>query len=70
MSGSIYFRKDRGIFVVGWQDQTTHKKHSVYRYNIEYMYSKKIADKCLATIHSDYEKYLRGESAFWIAPNS
>lgn len=66
MSGSIYFREDRGMFVVGWYDKTTKKKHAIYRYNGEFMYHQKVADKCLATIQSDYEKYLRGEGPFRI----
>jgi integrase len=66
MSGTIYFREDRGIFVVSWYDKATQKKHSIYRYNGEFMYHQKLADKCLATIQSDYEKYMRGEGAFRI----
>ena len=66
MSGSIYFREDRGMFVVGWYDKTTKKKHAIYRYNGEFMYHQKVADKCLATIQGDYEKYLRGEGPFKI----
>jgi integrase len=66
MSGTIYFRKDRGLFVVSWYDKATKKKHSIYRYNGEFMYHQKVADKCLATIQSDYEKYLRGEGPFKI----
>ena len=66
MSGSIYYREDRGIYAVSWYDKATKKKHSIYRYNGELMYHEKIAEKCLANIQSEYEKYLRGESAFRI----
>jgi integrase len=66
MSGSIYYREDRSIYVVGWYDKATKKKHSIYRYNSELMYHPKIAEKCLATIQSDYEKYQRGEASFRI----
>ena len=66
MSGSIYYRKDRGIYVVGWYDKATKKKHTIYRYNNEFMYHQKIADKCLAAIQSDYEKFMRGEGSFRI----
>jgi integrase len=66
MSGSIYYRKDRGIYVVGWYDKATKKKHTIYRYNGEFMYHQKIAAKCLAAIQSDYEKYMRGEGSFRI----
>ena len=66
MSGSIYYRKDRSIYVVGWYDKATKKKHTIYRYNCEFMYHQKIADKCLAAIQSDYEKFMRGEGSFRI----
>jgi integrase len=66
MSGSIYFRADRNIFVVGWYDKQTKKKHIIYRYNGELMYHRKIAEKCLAILQGDYEKHLRGEASFRI----
>lgn len=66
MKGSIYFRKDRGTFTVQWYHKEHHKRYLITRYNGELMYHQKIAEKCLANIQTDYERYLKGDSPFKI----
>ena len=55
MKGSIHFRKDRGVWFVQWYDRLTKKRHMIYRYKGELMYSVKIARKLLSLMQSDYE---------------
>jgi len=54
MKGSIHFRKDRGYYYVAW----THngKRYKIYKYNGEYLYHKKVAEKLLACMQADVEK--------------
>lgn len=66
MKGSIYFRKDRNLWVVQWWHKEHSKKYTIYRYNGEYMYHRKIAEKCLAMIQADYESYIKGVAPFRI----
>lgn len=66
MKGSIYFRPERGVWVVQWWYKEHNKKYAIYRYNGEYMYHRKIAEKCLATIQANYEDYLKGKAPFRI----
>ena len=53
MKGSIHFRGDRGYYYVSW----VHKGHpyKVYKYNGEFLYHKKLAEKLLACMQSDEE---------------
>lgn len=66
MKGAIYYRKDRGIWVVQWYHKEHKKKYLIYRYRGEYMYDRRIAEKCLHAIQSEYEQYLQGLIAFRI----
>jgi hypothetical protein len=54
MKGSIHFRKDRGYYYVAWTDKG--KRHKIYKYNGEYLYHKKVAEKLLACMQADVEK--------------
>ena len=54
MRGSIHFRKDRGYFYVSWYHKG--KQYKIYKYNGEYIYHKKIAEKLLACLQADVEK--------------
>ena len=53
MKGSIHFRKDRGYFYVSWVHKG--KPYKIYRYNGEYLYHKKLAEKLLACMQADEE---------------
>jgi integrase len=64
MKGSIYFRKDRGNWVVQWWHREHNKKYLITRYRGELMYHRKIAEKCLATIQGDYEQHQQGLVSF------
>ena len=66
MSGSIYFRKDRKIWVVGWYHKPHQKQYAIYRYHGEYMYHKKVAQKCLSVVQGDFENSQKGLSSFRI----
>jgi integrase len=55
MKGSIFFRKDRGIWVVKWYDKQSKKAINLYRYKGELMYNRKIAQKLLSVMQADYE---------------
>ena len=66
MKGSIYYRKDRGNWIVQWWHKEHGKKYYIARYRGELMYHRKIAEKCLAAIQADYEQYLQGLIAFRI----
>lgn len=66
MKGSIYFRKDRGNWVVQWYHKEHKKRYIISRYNGELMYHRKIAEKCLAQIQADYEQHQRGLTSFRI----
>ena len=64
MKGSVFYKKDRGQWVVGfyWQGRS----RTIHRYKGEFMYDKRIADKCLAMIQSRYEQYKQGLCHFKI----
>ena len=64
MKGSIFFQKDRKRYAISWYQDG--KNHIVTRYKNEFMYHKKIAEKCLAMIQSDFENSLSGLSNFRI----
>lgn len=66
MKGSVYYRKDRGTWMVAWYHKEHKRRYLISRYNGEIMYHKKIAEKCLAQIQADYEQYQRGLAAFRI----
>lgn len=66
MKGSIYLRKDRGNWIVQWWHKEHKRKYYITRYRGELMYHRRIAEKCLAAIQSDYEQYLQGLIAFRI----
>lgn len=53
MSGSIYYRKDRGIWVVNWYHRG--KSHAIYRYRGELLYTKARAAKLLSLMQADVE---------------
>ena len=55
MSGSIYFRKDRGVWYVQWWDRKAKKARKIYKYKGEYMYSRKTAIKLLSLMQSRVE---------------
>lgn len=55
MKGSIQFRKDRGRWVVRWYVEQRGRSIPISRYKGELMYSKKIAQKLLATMQADVE---------------
>ncbi len=55
MKGSIYFRKDRGVWFVQWYNKPDGKTYKIYRYKGELMYRKRIAEKLLAAIQGDTE---------------
>ena len=55
MSGSIYFRKDRGIYAVNWYHALHKRKYIIYRYRGELLYTKKRAAKLLSLMQADVE---------------
>lgn len=64
MSGSIHFQKDRGRYAINFWFQG--KAHRITRYKGEFMYDRRIAEKCLALIQGRYEQYKQGLSDFRI----
>jgi len=54
MKGSIHYRKDRGYYYVAWYHKENHYK--IYKYNGEYIYHRKIAEKLIACMQADVEK--------------
>ena len=66
MKGSISYLKDRRQFVVNWYDEKAGRNRTITRYKGEFMYSRKIAEKCLSMIQSTYEDYLNGRGYFRI----
>jgi integrase len=53
MKGSIHFRKDRGYYYVSWVHKG--KPYKIYKYNGEYLYHEKLAEKLLACMQADEE---------------
>jgi len=54
MKGSIHYRKDRGYYYVAWNHKG--KLYKIYKYNGEFLYHKKLAEKLLACMQADVEK--------------
>jgi len=55
LKGSIHYRKDRGYYFVSWYDRSTKKRYKIYRYRGLHCYSRKMAEKLLATMQADHE---------------
>ena len=55
MKGSIHYRKDRQLWFVQWYHKAEAKRYKIYRYKGDLMYSKKVAQKLLATMQGDSE---------------
>lgn len=55
MKGSVYFRKDRGVWFVQWYDSVRKKRYKIYRYKGDLIYSEQIAQKLLACMQGDHE---------------
>jgi integrase len=63
MNGSISYDKDRAQYCVNWYQGKTFK---IRRYKGEFMYDRRIAEKCLALIQGRYEQYQKGLCDFRI----
>ncbi len=53
MKGSIQYRRDRGYYYVTWDCKG--KRYKIYKYNGEFLYHKKLAEKLLACMQADVE---------------
>ena len=66
MKGSVFFQNDRGRWAVSWPRQGRRGSHAITRYKGEFMYDRRIAEKCLHMIQSDWENFRAGLAAFRI----
>ena len=57
MAGSIYKQKNRDWWVVAWYHRGHKKQYKITKYKGELMYSRRIAEKLLATIQSRWEDH-------------
>lgn len=54
MKGSIHYREDRKRWFVRWYHQG--KAYNIYRYNGEYLYDRRLADKLVSCMQADEER--------------
>jgi hypothetical protein len=66
MKGSIFFQPDRGKWAIAWYCALSNKNFTITRYKGEFMYDRKIAEKCLAMIQSRWEEHQAGLCQFRI----
>jgi len=56
MKGSIQYLKQRDRYYVQWYHAIEKKVYKIYKYNGEFLYHKKLAEKLLACMQADFEK--------------
>lgn len=66
MKGNVYYQKDRGRWAVSWPREGRRGSHVITRYKGEFMFDRRIAEKCLHMIQGDWENYRAGLGAFRI----
>ena len=67
MLGNYFFMKDRGRWCVSWPKPKGQKgSYNIHRYKGEFMYDRRIAQKCLSMIQSRWEDSQSGKCVFRI----
>jgi hypothetical protein len=66
VKGSIFFQPDRGKWAIAWHCALSNKNFTITRYKGEFMYDRRIAEKCLAMIQSRWEEHQAGLCQFRI----